>query len=254
MLMQKSGAGKSSLVLALFRFINASRGRILVDGLDISHIKLDDLRSRLAVIPQDPVLFSGTVRSNLDPFGRFSDLELQSALERVHLAPSDSDSPEATDPENPSSENPDASSSTAGQPTHTPAATSTSSFTLASPIHEAGLNLSAGQRQLLCLARALAQRPRLLVLDEATSAVDAATDARIQHSIRADFGRGTTMLVIAHRLSTVADFDKVLVLSEGSVLEFGSPRELYEKEDGAFRGLVEGSGEREVLRGMFGES
>lgn len=114
---------------------------------------------------------------------------------------------------------------------------------------EGGLNLSQGQRQLLCLARAMVSRPRIMVLDEATSAVDMATDTLIQRSIREEFA-DTTLLVIAHRLSTIADFDRILVLSDGRVAEFGTPAELWEKgpEDGVFRAMCEQSGEREKLR------
>ena len=119
---------------------------------------------------------------------------------------------------------------------------------LASPVSEGGLNLSQGQRQLLCLARAIVARPRVMVLDEATSAVDMTTDALIQRSIREEF-TDATLLVIAHRLSTIADFDRILVLSDGAVAEFGSPRELWDRGDaGLFRAMCEESGEREKLR------
>ena len=234
----RTGAGKSSLTLALFRFLEAAQGTIHIDGLDISKLKLHTLRSRLAIIPQDPVLFSGTVRSNLDAFDEHSDSELRDALERVHLvAPS-----ELTTPTAPAS----SSSST----TTAPSTTNTNPFTsLHSPITEGGLNLSQGQRQLLCLARAIVSRPKIMVLDEATSAVDMATDTLIQRSIREEFG-DSTLIVIAHRLSTIADFDKILVLEDGKAVEFGTPRELYEKERGVFKGMVGESGERERLEKM----
>jgi len=121
---------------------------------------------------------------------------------------------------------------------------------LDSAISEGGQNLSQGQRQLLCLARAIIGRPKIMVLDEATSAVDMATDALIQRSIRDEFG-DATLLVIAHRLSTVADFDRILVLSEGIVAEFGSPLELWQKEGGVFRGLCEESGEKDKLKALI---
>lgn len=159
------------------------------------------------------MLFSGTIRSNLDPFNSHSDPELTDALARAHLM-----SPSST-------------------------------LTLSTPISESGGNLSQGQRQLLCLARAIVTRPRLLILDEATSAVDPGTDALIQRSIRDEFA-GCTLIVVAHRLSTVADFDRVLVLEGGEVAEVGAPRELWARE-GVFRGLCEGSGEREVLEGVI---
>lgn len=222
----RTGAGKSSLTLALFRFVEARSGSIHIDGQDISKINLHDLRSRLAIIPQDPVLFSGTIRSNLDPFHHHTDAALRDSLDRVHLV-SDSG-------------------------THTPSSpTNTNIFAnLDSPIAEGGLNLSQGQRQLLCLARAIVSRPRVMVLDEATSAVDMHTDGLIQRSIREEF-TDATLLVIAHRLSTIADFDRILVLSDGRVAEYGSPRELWGREGGVFRGMCEESGEVEGLRGVI---
>ncbi|KAF1811711.1 putative ABC bile acid transporter [Eremomyces bilateralis CBS 781.70] len=242
----RTGAGKSSLALALFRFLEAKTGTIAIDGIDISKVKLHDLRSRLAIIPQDPVLFSGTVRSNLDPFDEHEDWELRDALERVHLIGSSGiDTPVAPDPSS--------SSSSALSGTSTPRTPINTNvfYSVTSPISESGHNLSQGQRQLLCLARALLSRPSILVLDEATSAVDTATDAKIQKSIRENF-QGCTLLVIAHRLSTVADFDRILVMSEGRSVEFGRPAELLGRgEEGVFRGLVEESGDREVLKGMI---
>ncbi|KAK3060104.1 hypothetical protein LTS18_009359, partial [Coniosporium uncinatum] len=230
----RTGAGKSSLTLALFRFLEARQGSIHIDGIDVSKIKLHDLRSRLAIIPQDPVLFSGTVRSNLDPFNEREDQELKDALERVHLVGSRAGT-------GPSSVN--GSTSEAVNDDHR----NTNVFkSLTSPIGEGGGNLSQGQRQLLCLARALVARPKILVLDEATSAVDKATDELIQRSIREEFQQ-STLLVIAHRLSTIADFDKILVLSEGRVAEFGPPEELLHIKDGVFRGMCEDSGEKEML-------
>ncbi|KAL2165366.1 hypothetical protein VTH06DRAFT_664 [Thermothelomyces fergusii] len=235
----RTGAGKSSLTLALFRFLEARSGSIHIDGLDISKIRLHDLRSRLAIIPQDPVLFSGTIRSNLDPFDRHTDAELRDCLERVHLVAGGAS----------------ASSSGSATPVGSAAAKNSNIFSdLASPVSEGGLNLSQGQRQLLCLARAIVSRPRVMVLDEATSAVDMHTDALIQRSIREEF-TDSTLIVIAHRLSTIADFDRVLVLSDGRVAEYGTPRELWEKgESGIFRGMCEESGERDKLRDIiFGD-
>ncbi|KAG8408938.1 hypothetical protein J3458_019946 [Metarhizium acridum] len=229
----RTGAGKSSLTLALFRFLEARSGQVFIDGIDISKIRLYDLRSRLAIIPQDPVLFSGTVRSNLDPFDDHTDDELKECLSRVHLV----DSAPAT----PANE----ASSTAGS---TIATKNTNIFRdLSSGISESGGNLSQGQRQLLCIARAIVSRPKVMVLDEATSAVDMATDALIQRSIREEF-TDSTLIVIAHRLSTIADFDRILVLSEGTVAEFGSPRELWETEGSIFRDLCEHSGEKAKLK------
>ncbi|KAI1414944.1 putative ATP-binding cassette transporter protein [Hypoxylon sp. FL1857] len=249
----RTGAGKSSLTLALFRFLEARSGSICIDGLDISKIRLHDLRSRLAIIPQDPVLFSGTVRSNLDPFDNHTDAELFDSLARVHLISENE------------SESANGTASSTG--TSTPSSTSgrkkknTNIFrNLLSPISEGGLNLSQGQRQLLCLARAIVSRPKVMVLDEATSAVDMTTDALIQRSIREEFG-DSTLIVIAHRLSTIADFDRILVLSDGKVAEYGTPKELWELsggEDGGvgmFRAMCEQSGEKEHLRQIvYGEA
>lgn len=248
----RTGAGKSSLALALFRFLEARRGHIHIDGVDASKVKLHDLRSRLAIIPQDPVLFSGTVRSNLDPFSEYTDSELYDVLERVNLVSF--------------GETETLASESSAQPhiarTSTPTSTSemlTSSrishakdnslfSSLQSMVSEGGLNLSQGQRQLLCLARAIVSRPKVMILDEATSAVDMETDALIQRSIRAEFGRNaSTLLVIAHRLSTIADFDRILVMDGGKAVEFGSPNELIEIEGGVFKSLVENSGEKELL-------
>lgn len=240
----RTGAGKSSLTLALFRFLEARSGSIHIDSLDISKIKLHDLRSRLAIIPQDPVLFSGTVRSNLDAFDEHTDAELRDALERVHLVRSTglTSRDELANGGNGS-----------GNATPTPTAdTNTNIFTsLASRISEGGLNLSQGQRQLLCLARAIVSRPKIMVLDEATSAVDMATDVLIQRSIREEF-TDATLIVIAHRLSTIADFDRILVMSEGVAVEFGEPRELMRRR-GVFWGMVRVSGEEGRLAEMIGE-
>jgi ABC-type multidrug transport system fused ATPase/permease subunit len=237
----RTGAGKSSLTLALFRFLEARSGSIYIDGLDISKIKLHDLRSRLAIIPQDPVLFSGTVRSNLDPFDNHTDEELFDSLHRVHLI-----SENETSPGTPAGV---ATPETGSSPAYKK---NTNVFRdLKSTISEGGLNLSQGQRQLLCLARAIVSRPKVMVLDEATSAVDMTTDALIQRSIREEFG-DSTLIVIAHRLSTIADFDRILVLSDGVVAEFGSPKELWELDEGKgiFRGMCEESGEKAKLKAI----
>lgn len=232
----RTGAGKSSLTLALFRFLEPRQGSIVIDGVDISKIKLHDLRSRLSIIAQDPVLFSGTIRSNLDPFNEYQDHELREALERCHLAASSS-----------------AASTIAAEPGNATDGTLTPGnvnpfASLTSPVTEGGLNLSQGQRQLLCLARAVVARPKVMVLDEATSAVDKATDELIQRSIREEF-KNSTLIVIAHRLSTIADFDRILVMRDGKVAEFGTPKELMETEgEGVFRAMVNDSGERDALR------
>lgn len=183
------------------------------------------------------MLFSGTVRSNLDPFNERTDEELRESLHRVHLV----DSQPATPANEPASTAASAAPSTASP-------TNANIFRdLTSGIAESGGNLSQGQRQLLCMARAIVARPKIMVLDEATSAVDMATDTLIQRSIREEF-TDSTLIVIAHRLSTIADFDRILVLSEGAVAEFGTPKELWEKEGGVFRDMCEHSGELDKLR------
>ncbi|PYH95813.1 ABC multidrug transporter [Aspergillus ellipticus CBS 707.79] len=215
----RTGAGKSSLTLSLLRLVEPHGGTILVDGIDISTIKVQYLRSRIAFIPQDPVLFSGTVRANLDPFSQVRDDKLADALRRVQLLA-----------ENPEDE-------TSGL------------FTLDSAISAGGANMSQGQRQLLCLARILIKNPKVIILDEATSAVDHKTDLLIQETIRSQFHG--TLIVVAHRLRTIASFDQVLVLRAGEVAEIGSPRELL-RGQGLFYDLVQSSEDREFLTGTIG--
>ncbi|KAK4250854.1 hypothetical protein C7999DRAFT_11392 [Corynascus novoguineensis] len=248
----RTGAGKSTLAAVFFRLLEPLEGSVHIDNVDISTLKLAHLRSRLAIIPQDPFLFSGTLRSNLDMEGVMDDRELLESLKRVHLIESDKESensavnahvgtavassttsalPPAVD-----SETTTQASILADpeptimdlQPETQPVQDSSNIFTnLSMPISTGGANLSQGQRQLVCLARALLKRPKIVVLDEATSAVDRGTDSNIQESLRKEFAAaGCTVLVIAHRLSTVADFDRVLVLEKGRVAEIGTPREL----------------------------
>jgi len=210
----RTGAGKSSTTLALFRIVEAAGGKIVIDDIDISKIGLHDLRSRLAIIPQDPILFSGTLRNNLDPFDQHQDSEVWAALEHAHLKPF-------------------VSELTNG---------------LQFQVSESGENLSVGQRQLLCLARALLRRCRILVLDEATAAVDLETERLILDTIRSSFGQ-CTIITIAHRLNTIMDSDKILVMSQGRSLEYDSPNALMENQGSAYfamakdAGLVETKGE-----------
>ncbi|KAE9378407.1 P-loop containing nucleoside triphosphate hydrolase protein [Stipitochalara longipes BDJ] len=223
----RTGAGKSSLALALLRVLEAREGSISIDGLDISKLKLHHLRSRLSIIAQDPVLFSGTIRSNLDPFNSHSDEEILEALRRVYLI---------------NSTEVEMCRDVANDNIMESVSSGRNLFAfLHSPVGESGRNFSQGQRQLLCLARAIISRPKILILDEATSAVDRETDRLIQRSIREEFVN-CTLIVIAHRLSTVTDFDKILVMGEGRGLEFGTPRELVEA-GGVFAGMLKQSGE-----------
>jgi ABC-type multidrug transport system fused ATPase/permease subunit len=161
----RTGAGKSSIMVALFRLSELSRGSITIDGIDVSQIGLHDLRKALAIIPQDPVLFQGTIRANLDPFNQCDDMDLWEALRRVHLL----DGPETPEWED-------------------------TRFHLDEQVGDEGLNFSLGQRQLLAMARALVQRAKIIVMDEATSSVDFETDEQIQHTIKQEF-KDATLLV-----------------------------------------------------------
>ncbi|KAL3460120.1 P-loop containing nucleoside triphosphate hydrolase protein [Aspergillus heterothallicus] len=226
----RTGAGKSSLAMTLLRCLDIRSGTVHIDGIDVSKIRLHDLRSRVGMISQDPIVFAGPVREVLDPFNQHDDSELIDALEKVALAaPSQS------------------------TPADTPQNNSPTIIPLSFPIAESGRNLSQGQRQLLCLARALVARPKILIMDEATASIDMESDIRIQRVLREEI-KGCTLLVIAHRLSTIADFDRIIVLDQGRVAEMDSPKTLMAIEDGVFRGMVEGSGERGTIRDIiFGE-
>ncbi|KAL6218068.1 hypothetical protein ACLB2K_011285 [Fragaria x ananassa] len=203
----RTGAGKSSVINALFRIVEIENGRILIDGCDVSKFGLADLRKVLSIIPQSPVLFSGTVRFNLDPFSEYNDADLWEALERAHLKD----------------------------------VIRRKSFGLDAEVSEGGENFSVGQRQLISLARALLRRSKILVLDEATAAVDVRTDALIQKTIHEEF-KSCTMLVIAHRLNTIIDCDRILVLDAGQVLEHGSPEELLLNEESGFSKMIRSTG------------
>ncbi|XP_038877674.1 ABC transporter C family member 2-like isoform X2 [Benincasa hispida] len=203
----RTGAGKSSMINALFRMVELERGKILIDGFDVAMFGLLDLRKVLGIIPQSPILFSGTVRFNLDPFNNHNDADLWEALERVHLKDF----------------------------------IRRNTFGLDAEVSESGENFSIGQRQLLSLARALIGRSKILVLDEATAAVDVRTDALIQKTIREEF-KSCTMLIIAHRLNTIIDCDRILVLEAGRVLEYNTPKELLSKEESAFSKMVQSTG------------
>ncbi|KAI8057636.1 hypothetical protein BDF22DRAFT_661756 [Syncephalis plumigaleata] len=218
----RTGAGKSTLAVAFFRFIEAASGRIIIDGVDISKIGLHDLRSRLTIIPQDPILFNGTIRSNLDPFSSHSDEAIWNALRRSHLISVADD----------------------GQEIY-PAGLES----LDAPVSENGSNFSQGQRQLLAMARALLRSSKLIIMDEATASVDFETDTLIQQTVRNEFTEAT-LLCIAHRLRTIIDYDKVLVMDSGRLAEFDSPSVLIQRKDSLFRRLCEQSGEFDILLAM----
>ncbi|XP_067859323.1 multidrug resistance-associated protein 1 [Heptranchias perlo] len=202
----RTGAGKSSFALGLFRIIEPAEGLIYIDGIDITKIGLHDLRNQITIIPQDPVLFSGTLRMNLDPFDQHSDVDLWKALELAHLKTFVSGLPNKLNHE----------------------------------CSEGGENLSVGQRQLLCLARALLRKSKILVLDEATAAVDLETDELIQSTIRNQFDE-CTVLTIAHRLNTIMDYRRVMVLDKGEIVEFDTPPNLLHRK-GVFYKMAMDSG------------
>ncbi|XP_027644671.1 ATP-binding cassette sub-family C member 2 isoform X3 [Falco peregrinus] len=202
----RTGAGKSSLTNCLFRVLEAAGGTIIIDEVDIATIGLHDLRQNLTIIPQDPILFTGTLRMNLDPFDQYTDEEVWKALELAHLKTYVQDLPEG----------------------------------LLHVVSEGGENLSVGQRQLVCLARALLRKAKILILDEATAAVDLETDHLIQTTIRNAFA-DCTVLTIAHRLHTIMDSNRVMVLQAGRIVEYDSPEELLKKQ-GVFSAMAKDAG------------
>jgi ATP-binding cassette subfamily C (CFTR/MRP) protein 1 len=216
----RTGAGKSSIMSTLFRLVELSGGSITIDGLDISTIGLYDLRSRLAIIPQDPTLFKGTIRSNLDPFNEHTDLELWSALRQSDLVSEDAHLGDAVP----------------------------GRIHLDGIVEDEGLNFSLGQRQLMALARALVRGSQIIVCDEATSSVDMETDDRIQKTIATGF-KGKTLLCIAHRLKTIINYDRICVMDQGTIAELDTPYALYER-GGVFRSMCDKSG---IRKGDFVE-
>ena len=216
-----SGAGKSSLLVALFRVVEPLSGSIMIDGINILKLPLRLLRSRLAIVPQDPVLFKGSVRSNLDPFSEKSDDALWNALSRVKMAEYVASMPGGT-------------GRIGGDLSE-------------KSITDQGSNISVGQRQLLCMARAILRGASILVMDEATANVDPETDNLIQETLRTEFAE-TTVLCIAHRLNTVVNCNLVLVMDEGRVSEYDHPLTLLDKHDSAFYGMCEKSGDLESLK------
>ncbi|KAL2196226.1 P-loop containing nucleoside triphosphate hydrolase protein [Corynascus similis CBS 632.67] len=237
----RTGAGKSSIMSTLFRLVELSGGHITIDGLDISTIGLHDLRSRLAIIPQDPTLFRGTVRSNLDPFGEHTDLELWSALRQADLVSDDAGPSSDTEGAANNSDNQDNNNNNNNNNNATKE--TSSRIHLDTVVEEDGLNFSLGQRQLMALARALVRGSQIIVCDEATSSVDMETDDKIQATIATGF-RGKTLLCIAHRLRTIIGYDRICVMDKGRIAEMGPPIELWQMEGGIFRGMCERSGIR----------
>ncbi|GAA6034025.1 hypothetical protein JCM8097_000654 [Rhodosporidiobolus ruineniae] len=318
-LVGRTGSGKSTLAMSLLRFTEPTSGRIVIDGVDVTKIGLHDLRRALTLIPQEAVLFSGTVRSNLDPFNNSTDAECLQVLDRVGLinpassssatpalgltpvpsaGPSRSASPapaqgktvptevpttadpavaEAGDGRAPArvpetghggqvvagtvehaagktvseGEGEGEGSETTAVATVAPGSSGRLSVTLSTPVSAGGNNFSAGQRQLLALARALLRKSRVIIMDEATASVDFETDAKIQHCIRDEFSE-SLVLTIAHRLRTVVDYDLILVLDAGKVVEFDAPSALLRNKEGVFRRMAEKAADWEQLREVAG--
>ena len=199
----RTGAGKSTMMIALFRITDLCEGSISIDGIDLSTLGLEDVRRALCIIPQDPVLFSATVRFNLDPFNESTDEDIWSVLEQVELKDVIQNLPNQ----------------------------------LEDDVHEGGSNFSVGQRQLICMARALLRHPKILILDEATASLDNETDTFLQQMIRKQFANCTT-LTIAHRLNTIMDSTRVCVMDQGIVAEFDNPSILLLQEHSLFRKMV----------------
>ncbi|KAF9788298.1 multidrug resistance-associated ABC transporter [Thelephora terrestris] len=225
----RTGSGKSTLALSFFRFVEATEGKILIDGVDLSEVGLTDLRSRLTIIPQDPTILSGTLRSTLDVFNEYEDPEIFEALRRVHLIP--------------------------GSEEEDPVATINANVfrDLDSPVSEGGDNFSTGEKQLLCMARAILKRSKVLLMDEATASVDYATDELIGKTIRHEFAE-STILTIAHRLRTVIDYNRVMLLEDGRIVEFDTPANLLADVESKFYALCKATGKDEfsTLRRLAG--
>lgn len=215
----RTGAGKSTITSSLFRLVELCEGSITIDGIDIAHLGLNELRSKLSIIPQESVLFGGDIKKNLDPFGTVDDEILWSALRRAGLI--DAESFEEVKQQTKESKD-------------------LHKFHLDNIVEVDGVNFSLGERQLIAFARALVRNSKILVLDEATSSVDYETDAKIQRTIVKEF-KNCTILSVAHRLRTIIDYDKILVLDQGEVKEFDTPLNLFNMEDSTFRHLCEKS-------------
>uniref|UniRef100_A0A8H8CI96 Multidrug resistance-associated ABC transporter n=1 Tax=Psilocybe cubensis TaxID=181762 RepID=A0A8H8CI96_PSICU len=206
----RTGSGKSSLIQALLRLVEPQEGEIEIDGVDILRLHFNTLRTRIAFVPQDTTLFLGTLRENLDPLGLRTDAELISILQRAWLLPKDG-------PVDPSVE---------------------AKFSLDSVVGDEGSNYSVGERQLLALCRALVKNSRIIILDEATSSVDAETDSKLQRTIQHEFA-SSTLLCIAHRLNTIAHYDRIIVMDDGRIAEFDTVLNLFDRADSIFRSLCE---------------
>lgn len=245
----RTGSGKSTTALAFFRFVDFDSGSILIDGVDIAQeVDLHTLRSKLTIIPQNAVLFSGTIRENLDPWVEHTDEECERALHSVSIrtisaSQSVSRAQSVYDVSSGGEED--------DEEEEAPLPLSQTYLTLDSKVSEGGLNFSSGQRQLLSIARALLRKSRVILMDEASSSIDLATDHLIQSTLRKGF-KDATVLTIAHRLATVAAGDQVLVLDQGKVVEFGRPRNLLMKEGSLFYQMCAKSGDLAKLQRLAG--
>ncbi|KAI0775079.1 P-loop containing nucleoside triphosphate hydrolase protein [Trametes elegans] len=219
----RTGSGKSTLAMSLLRVVEPAQGQIIIDGIDITTIGLEDLRSRITIISQDVSLFSGTLRSNLDPFDEHTDEECWDVLERCHLTTILKGSMQRSNE-------------------------STSQISLDMPISHTG-SLSAGERQLVAMARAILRRSNVVILDEATSQIDSDLDDQIQRTIREEFA-GAIVITIAHRLRTVLDYDRIMVLGAGQILEFDTPSVLLKRRDSSFRDMCRASTDRKVYHAV----
>lgn len=225
----RTGAGKSTIITAFFRFLDPESGSIVIDGVDITKIGLRNLRQAITIIPQDPTLFTGTIRSNLDPFDQYDDNQIFEALKRVNLI-------------------------TANEPNLGESSENQNKFlNLSSTVTEGGNNLSQGQRQLMCLARSLLKSPKVILLDEATASIDYKSDATIQKTIRDEFS-SSTILTIAHRLRSIIDYDKILVMDAGKVVEYEDPYVLIANKNSLFYSMCDNSGELDALTKLAKES
>ncbi|KAK7074921.1 ABC transporter transmembrane region [Halocaridina rubra] len=203
----RTGAGKSSLITTLLRLVETEKGSVIIDGVNVASIGLHTLRSAISVIPQDPILFQGSIRYNLDPFDEHSDMAVWEALEQSNLKK----------------------------------VVEQLELGLQAPVATAGENFSVGERQLICLTRALLRKSKILLLDEATASVDLETDQMIQKTIREAFIH-STVITIAHRLNTITNYDKILVLQDGKIVEFDAPDTLMEREGSLFREMMQAMG------------
>ncbi|KAF9258420.1 hypothetical protein L218DRAFT_934784 [Marasmius fiardii PR-910] len=258
-LLGRTGSGKSTLAMSVLRFVDPSSGKIFIDGVDISAIGTYDLRSRLTFIPQDATLFSGTLRENLDPFNEHTDEECLDVLRRVQVihpghggggsrrsSRKSSRVPSTATSRTPSAHGDDGTRTIASEDSYYASSTDVESrsgniISLYTEVNSGGSNFSQGQRQLISIARALLRKSPVIVLDEATSSIDFATDERIQKAIREEFGE-SLLLTVAHRLRTVIDYDRLIVLDKGRMMEFDTPWNLIQKQDGIFRDMCMKSG------------